>query len=105
MRLTIRDNKQQVGNYVSPSFNMYLDVSQAFHHIPLCPLVLTCQIAEYIARRVSLFKPSAEKTHFVLGLPTGSSPLPVYQRLVELYKKGEVSFKVSPQASTRQESS
>lgn len=65
MRLTIRDNKQQVGNY----------------------------IAEYIARRVSLFKPSAEKTHFVLGLPTGSSPLPVYQRLVELYKEGKVSFK------------
>jgi len=53
------------------------------------------QIAEYIARRVSLFKPSAEKTHFVLGLPTGSSPLPVYQRLVELYKEGKVSFKVS----------
>jgi glucosamine-6-phosphate deaminase len=52
------------------------------------------QIAEYIARRVSLFQPSAEKSHFVLGLPTGSSPLPVYQRLVELYKKGDVSFKV-----------
>ena len=29
---------------------------------------------------------------FVLGLPTGSSPTAVYQRLVEMHKRGEVSF-------------
>ena len=30
---------------------------------------------------------------FVLGLPTGSSPLGVYKRLIEMNKAGEVSFK------------
>ena len=30
---------------------------------------------------------------FILGLPTGSSPLGVYKRLIEYYKAGKVSFK------------
>lgn len=30
---------------------------------------------------------------FVLGLPTGSTPIGVYQKLIEFYKKGELSFK------------
>ena len=30
---------------------------------------------------------------FVLGLSTGRSPLGLYKELVEMYKKGEVSFK------------
>ena len=30
---------------------------------------------------------------FILGLPTGSSPLGVYKRLIEKNKAGEVSFK------------
>ena len=30
---------------------------------------------------------------FVLGLPTGSSPLGVYKRLIEMYNEGKVSFK------------
>ena len=30
---------------------------------------------------------------FVLGLPTGSSPLGVYKRLIEMNKAGQVSFK------------
>ena len=30
---------------------------------------------------------------FILGLPTGSSPLGVYARLIEYYKAGKVSFK------------
>ena len=29
----------------------------------------------------------------MLGLPTGSSPLPIYKRLVELHKAGKVSFR------------
>lgn len=32
---------------------------------------------------------------FVLGLPTGGSPLGVYGELVRLYKAGEISFKAS----------
>lgn len=30
---------------------------------------------------------------FVLGLATGSTPLKVYKELVEMYKRGELSFK------------
>lgn len=30
---------------------------------------------------------------FVLGLPTGSTPLGVYAKLIEMYEKGEISFK------------
>lgn len=30
---------------------------------------------------------------FILGLPTGSTPLPTYRELIRLYKSGEVSFK------------
>ncbi|MEZ5105520.1 MAG: glucosamine-6-phosphate deaminase [Draconibacterium sp.] len=48
--------------------------------------------ARYIAKRINDFMPSAKKP-FVLGLPTGSSPLGTYQKLIELNKAGEVSFK------------
>lgn len=48
--------------------------------------------ASYIARKIEMFKPTAEKP-FVLGLPTGSSPLGVYNELISLYKLGKVSFK------------
>ncbi|KAK9723000.1 Glucosamine-6-phosphate isomerase (Glucosamine-6-phosphate deaminase) (GNPDA) (GlcN6P deaminase) [Basidiobolus ranarum] len=63
MRLVIRDNADHVSKY----------------------------IAEYIKRRILEFNPSAEKP-FVIGLPTGGSPVQVYKRLVESYKAGEVSF-------------
>ncbi len=46
----------------------------------------------YVAARINAAKPTAEHP-FVLGLPTGSSPLGMYRRLVELYKQGKVSFK------------
>ncbi|NOR74108.1 MAG: glucosamine-6-phosphate deaminase [Draconibacterium sp.] len=48
--------------------------------------------ANYIAKRINEFNPSKENP-FVLGLPTGSSPLGTYQHLIELYKTGKVSFK------------
>ena len=47
--------------------------------------------ANYVAGSINEFGPT--KTNpFVLGLPTGSSPLGVYQELVKLNKKGTVSF-------------
>lgn len=46
----------------------------------------------YVAAKINAAKPTAEKP-FVLGLPTGSSPLGMYRRLVELHKEGKVSFK------------
>ena len=48
--------------------------------------------ANYVAARINEFNPTAGKP-FVLGLPTGSSPLKMYKNLIELNKKGVVSFK------------
>lgn len=47
--------------------------------------------AYLVAKRIKEFKPTKEKP-FVLGLPTGSTPLVTYKELIELNKKGIVSF-------------
>ncbi|KAI0060407.1 glucosamine-6-phosphate isomerase [Artomyces pyxidatus] len=64
MRLIIRDDPTAVGDY----------------------------IANYITKRINDFKPT-EKKPFVLGLPTGSSPIPTYKALIKLVKDGKLSFK------------
>ena len=46
--------------------------------------------ADYIAAKIKAHK---EDRPFVLGLPTGSSPIGVYNELVRMYKAGEISFK------------
>lgn len=46
--------------------------------------------AQYIAKKINAHK---EDRPFVLGLPTGSSPIGVYKELVRMNKAGEVSFK------------
>lgn len=48
--------------------------------------------AEYICQKINAFAPCAEKP-FVLGLPTGSTPLGVYKELIELYRSKKLSFK------------
>jgi len=48
--------------------------------------------ANYIVAAIKRAAPTAEKP-FVLGLPTGSSPLGAYKQLIELNKAGVVSFK------------
>jgi len=48
--------------------------------------------ANYIARRILKFNPTVNNP-FVLGLPTGSSPIGVYKDLIHLNKKGILSFK------------
>ena len=48
--------------------------------------------ANYIVYRIQAFHPTAEKP-FVLGLPTGSTPLGTYQELIRQYQAGKVSFK------------
>ncbi|MDO6581116.1 glucosamine-6-phosphate deaminase [Photobacterium sp. 2_MG-2023] len=48
--------------------------------------------AHYIVDRINKFKPTADRP-FVLGLPTGGTPLTTYKRLIELYNAGEVSFR------------
>ena len=47
--------------------------------------------AHYVAAKINASKATAEKP-FVLGCPTGSSPLGMYRELIELNKKGLVSF-------------
>ena len=48
--------------------------------------------ASYIVKRINAFGPTAEKP-FVLGLPTGSTPVGTYRELIRLYNEGKVSFK------------
>ncbi|MFH1851150.1 MAG: glucosamine-6-phosphate deaminase [Candidatus Neomarinimicrobiota bacterium] len=48
-------------------------------------------VAHYIAKSINGFGPTPEKP-YVLGLPTGSSPLGTYQELVKLVQDGKVSF-------------
>jgi len=48
--------------------------------------------ANYVVNKINAAKPTAEKP-FVLGLPTGSSPIGMYRGLVKAYQEGRVSFK------------
>ena len=51
-------------------------------------------MSEWAARHIiGAINSHKEDRPFILGLPTGSSPIGVYKRLVEANKKGEVSFK------------
>lgn len=47
--------------------------------------------ANYIAYKINGFRPSAQKP-FVLGLPTGSTPLGTYRELIKLVQNGKLSF-------------
>ncbi|XP_053958732.1 glucosamine-6-phosphate isomerase isoform X2 [Anastrepha ludens] len=47
--------------------------------------------AKYVMKRIQDFKPGPNK-YFVLGLPTGSTPLGMYKKLIEFHKAGKVSF-------------
>ena len=48
--------------------------------------------ANYVVERINAAQPTKEKP-FVLGLPTGSSPVGMYRRLVKACQEGKVSFK------------
>ena len=47
--------------------------------------------ANYVAYKINRYRPTVDKP-FVLGLPTGSSPIGMYQNLIKLYQAGKVSF-------------
>ena len=52
-----------------------------------------CQWASnYIIQKINMFMPTKDSP-FVLGLPTGSSPLGLYRELIGAYKEGKISFK------------
>jgi len=48
--------------------------------------------ANYVVSKIKAANPSAEKP-FVLGLPTGSSPMGMYKGLIKHYQDKKVSFK------------
>lgn len=48
--------------------------------------------ANHIVERINAHKAQSNKP-FVLGLPTGSTPLATYSELIRLFKEGKVSFK------------
>ncbi|MEQ9863969.1 glucosamine-6-phosphate deaminase [Pectobacterium aroidearum] len=62
----------------------------------LIPLTTAADVGKWAARhiveKINAFKPSAERP-FILGLPTGSSPLEAYKSLVTMHQAGLVSFK------------
>ncbi|CDS08473.1 Putative Glucosamine-6-phosphate isomerase [Lichtheimia ramosa] len=64
MRLIVRENYEEVSSYV----------------------------AYYVKERINQFAPTKERP-FVLGLPTGSSPIGVYHKLVDFNAAGQLSFK------------
>ncbi|KAL3265311.1 hypothetical protein HHI36_009519 [Cryptolaemus montrouzieri] len=47
--------------------------------------------AKYVMKRINDFKPGPHK-YFVLGLPTGGTPLGMYKKLIEFVKDGKLSF-------------
>lgn len=47
--------------------------------------------ANYIANEINKFAPTSNKP-YVLGLPTGSTPIGTYKELIKLNKEGKVSF-------------
>ncbi|CAD6512898.1 glucosamine-6-phosphate deaminase [Candidatus Profftia tarda] len=62
----------------------------------LIPLSNTKEVglwsARHIIDRINTFQPTKERP-FLLGLPTGGTPLQTYKYLIRLYRKGEISFK------------
>ena len=48
--------------------------------------------AEHVIERINAFNPTPEQP-FVLGLPTGSTPIGMYRNLVKAYEEGRVSFR------------
>ena len=48
--------------------------------------------AAYVAHSINRLKPTAKKP-YVLGLPTGSSPIGMYKELARLNKSGKVTFR------------
>lgn len=49
-------------------------------------------VAAYVAKRINEAQPKESKP-FVLGLPTGSSPLGMYKELIRLNEAGQISFR------------
>lgn len=56
---------------------------------------VVCKTPEEIGEKIAkeMVELIQDKPNAILGLATGSSPIPTYKHLIEAYAKGEVSFK------------
>ncbi len=48
--------------------------------------------ANYVAGKINEYAPTQDRP-FVMGLPTGSTPIGMYNKLIEMNREGRVSFK------------
>ena len=53
---------------------------------------LSLWAAEYVVNKINAFNPTDDRK-FVLGLPTGSSPIGMYQAIIKAHKEGRISLK------------
>ncbi|KAJ2083434.1 Glucosamine-6-phosphate isomerase (Glucosamine-6-phosphate deaminase) (GNPDA) (GlcN6P deaminase) [Coemansia sp. RSA 988] len=79
MRLIIREDPKAVAYYTGRQQQQL-----AMESAELAP--------NYVRLRINEFKATRNRP-FVLGLPTGSTPVEVYWHLVDFYKRGELSFR------------
>lgn len=56
------------------------------------PIEVGLAVAQIVANRICAFKPTPQKPYFILGLPTGSTPLETYNALIKMSKKSSLSF-------------
>ena len=93
MRLIVRQDYEEVCAYAGKQIEEKMSLILYAILMNNCTLIefLLKKKAYYVKERINQFKPTAEQP-FVLGLPTGSSPMGVYHKLVEFYKAGELSF-------------
>lgn len=49
-------------------------------------------VAHYVVYKINFFNPT-DKNPFILGLPTGSTPIKTYKNLINLYQSKKISFK------------
>lgn len=82
MRLVIRQDYDEVSAWIGKT--PFVSFSRT--------TLNKCSTAHYIKERINQFQPTKERP-FVLGLPTGSSPIGCYHRLANFCKNGELSFK------------
>jgi hypothetical protein len=74
-----------------PSSLPTISLVRRFQAAPPCsPSVF--QLLLTFSDRINAFEPTPDKP-FVLGLPTGSSPLLIYDNLVQSHRAGRVSFR------------
>jgi glucosamine-6-phosphate deaminase len=97
MRLIIRPNSESVADWVSRYVMKRIKDFAPTAEVRRSPLPLSSPLPSPFHPHISLVipPPSLVVTHrmqrpFVLGLPTGSTPLKTYEALIRLHKRGDV---------------